>query len=150
MFRSLILVLMSLCAGNLLADDTVVRLKSPYSVAQTLDRFEAAVRAKGMTVFARIDHRAGAEGVGLTLDDNQVLIFGNPKVGTLLMQSAPGAGIDLPLKAQAWRDADAQVWLAYNEPGFLTARHAIDDRDAVVAKMRKALAAFAAKATAAQ
>lgn len=129
------------------AGDGLIKLKSPHSVEQTLDRFEKAVKGKGMTVFARVDHSGGAAKVDLELRPTQLLIFGNPKVGTLLMQSNQTAGIDLPMKALAWKDAEGQVWLAYNDPGYLVDRHAISDRAPVVAKMRKALQAFSAAAT---
>ena len=130
------------------ADNGLITMKSPHSVDETLDRFEAAVKSKGMTVFARIDHTKGAAKVDLELRPTQVLIFGNPKIGTLLMQSNQTAGIDLPLKLLAWQDADGQVWIAYNDPGYLVQRHNISDRDEVVAKMRKALGNFTAMATA--
>mgnify|MGYP002712068842 CR=1 FL=1 len=127
-------------------DRGLITLRSENSVPVTLDRFEQAVRAKGMTVFARVDHAAGAQGVGLSLPPMQVLIFGNPKIGTLLMQSAPTAGIDLPLKVLAWEDSEGVVWLAYNDPAYLAGRHAITDRAETVAKMQKALGIFAGKA----
>ena len=130
------------------ADDGMVTMKSPYSVDETLDRFEKAVTSKGMTVFARVDHAQGAASVDLELRPTQLLIFGNPKIGTLLMQSSQTAAIDLPLKLLAWQDADGQVWIAYNDPGYLVKRHNITDRDAVVEKMRKALGKFTAAATA--
>ncbi len=129
------------------ADEGLIQLKSPYTVAQTLDRFERAVRAKGMKVFNRIDHAAGAASVNRKLRPTELLIFGNPKIGTLLMQSQQTAGIDLPMKALAWQDASGQVWLTYNDPAYIAQRHGIGDRDAVVAKMRKALRAFSSAAT---
>jgi uncharacterized protein (DUF302 family) len=130
------------------ADNGLITMKSPHSVDETLDRFEKAVKSKGMTVFARVDHTKGAAKVDLELRPTQVLIFGNPKIGTLLMQSNQTAGIDLPLKLLAWQDANGQVWIAYNDPGYLVQRHNISDRDEVVAKMRKALGNFTAMATA--
>lgn len=130
------------------AVDGLVKLESGYSVDETLDRFEAAVKGKGMTVFARIDHAKGARAAGKALRPTQVLVFGNPPIGALLMQSKQTVGIDLPMKALAWKDGDGRVWLAYNDPGYLVGRHRISGRDAVVAKMRKALDAFARRATA--
>jgi uncharacterized protein (DUF302 family) len=100
-----------------------------------------------MTVFARIDHAKGAAGVGKPLRPTEVLIFGNPDIGTLLMQSNQTAGIDLPLKLLAWQDDAGQVWIAYNDPAYLVQRHTITDRDPVVEKMRGALSNFAAIAT---
>jgi uncharacterized protein (DUF302 family) len=130
------------------ADNGLITLKSPYSVDQTLDRFEEAVKKKGMTIFSRIDHTAGAKKVDLDLRPTKVLIFGNPKIGTLLMQSNQTAAIDLPLKLLAWEDESGQVWIAYNDPAYLAKRHAITDRAPVVAKMRTALGNFTAAATA--
>ncbi len=149
MFRARLVLLSTLLFLPLVqaADNGLVTMKSPYSVDETLDRFEKAVKSKGMTVFARVDHTQGADKVGLELRPTKVLIFGNPKIGTLLMQSNQTAGIDLPLKLLAWQDADGQVWIAYNDPGYLVQRHNIGDRDPVVAKMRKALGNFTAMAT---
>jgi uncharacterized protein (DUF302 family) len=128
------------------ADDGLITLQSAYSVNETLDRYEHAVETKGMKVFARIDHAAAATGVDMPLRPTSVLIFGNPKVGTLLMQSNQKAGIDLPLKLLAWQDKNGQVWIAYTDPAYLVRRHAITDREPVVANMRKALNAFATTA----
>ena len=130
------------------ADDGLITMKSPHSVGETLDRFEKAVASKGMTVFARVDHAKGAASVELELRPTELLIFGNPKIGTLLMQSNQTAAIDLPMKLLAWEDESGQVWIAYNDPAYLVKRHAITDRDPVVAKMRKALGNFSAAATA--
>lgn len=121
---------------------------SHHSVSETLNRLEKALREKGMTIFARVDHTAGAEKVGLKLRPTQVLIFGNPKLGTLLMQSRQTAGIDLPLKALAWEDARGKVWLSYNDPAYIAKRHHIKDRGEVVKKMQAALRKFTDAATA--
>lgn len=121
---------------------------SHHSVSVTLDRLEKVLREKGMTIFARVDHTAGAHKVGLKLRPTQVLIFGNPKLGTLLMQSEQTAGIDLPLKALAWQDAKGKVWLSYNDPAYIARRHHITNRAAVVKKMQAALRKFTDAATA--
>jgi uncharacterized protein (DUF302 family) len=126
----------------------LVTVKSPYPVDETLDRFEEAVTKKGMTIFTRIDHAQGAAKVGKELRPTVVLIFGNPNIGTLLMQSRQTAAIDLPLKLLAWEDDAGQVWIAYNDPGYLVKRHAITDRTPVVEKMRKAMSNFTAAAIA--
>jgi uncharacterized protein (DUF302 family) len=96
---------------------------SAHSVKDTIDRLESEVKSKGMTVFARIDHAAGAKDAGLPLRPTELLIFGNAKAGTPLMQAVQTIGIDLPLKALAWEDADGKVWLSYNEPAWLADRH---------------------------
>jgi uncharacterized protein (DUF302 family) len=98
-------------------------LPSAHDAKSTIDRLEAEVKAKGMTVFARIDHAAGAKEVGMALRPTELLIFGNAKGGTPLMQVDQTMGIDLPLKALAFEDADGKVWLSYNEPAWLAARH---------------------------
>ncbi len=141
------LLLFAFSNSVLAADSGLIRVKSAYSVPETLDRFEDAVRDKGMTVFARVDHSKGAAGVSLQLRPTVLLIFGNPKIGTLLMQSNQDAGIDLPLKALAREDKNGDVWLVYNDPDYIVSRHGISDRDQIVAKMRKAMQGFSAAAT---
>ena len=123
---------------------------SSHGPKETMNRLEAAVKAKGMTVFARIDHAAGAAEVGLPLRPTELLIFGNAKGGTPLMQSIQTIGIDLPLKALVWQDGADQTWLAYNHPGWLAKRHALGhEAAAVVHAMAGALEALASAATAA-
>lgn len=117
----------------------LVTKKSAHSVTQTLDRLEGALKDKGIVVFARIDHAAGAKKAGLHLRPTELLIFGNPKLGTPLMQSTQTIGIDLPLKVLAWEDENGQVWLTYNAPAFLANRHGITDRAQVLKKMTGAL-----------
>jgi uncharacterized protein (DUF302 family) len=103
-----------------------VALKSAFPVKETLDRLAHLVESKGLTVFCRIDHAANAVSVGLELRPTEVLIFGNAKGGTPLMQVTQTIGIDLPLKALAWQDASGQTWLGYNDPVWLTSRHGIE------------------------
>ncbi len=117
----------------------LVTKKSAHSVTQTLDRLEGALKDKGIIIFARIDHTAGAKKAGMPLRSTELLIFGNPKLGTPLMQSKQTIGIDLPLKVLAWEDENGQVWLTYNAPDFLANRHGITDRAQVLAKMTEAL-----------
>ena len=119
-------------------------MQSPYGVDKTIDRFELAVKKAGMNIFARIDHAQAAEKVGMQLRPTQLLIFGNPKVGTKLMQSNQQIGIDLPLKALAWEDDKGAVWLGYYRPADLLAAQNIADRPKVGQKMAGALAKFAA------
>ena len=110
---------------ELSTDNGFVSQPSPYPVAETLDRLEGLARAKGMTIFARIDQRAAAEAVGLTMRPMQLLIFGDPRGGTPLMDAFPSLAIDLPLKALAWEDADRRVWLSHNSPAYLQQRHGL-------------------------
>ncbi len=106
-----------------MAGNGLITVPSAHGVKDTIDRLEADVRSKGMTVFARIDHAAGAKDVGLALRPTELLIFGNAKGGTPLMQAHQTIGIDLPLKALAWEDEAGKVWLSYNDPAWLAARH---------------------------
>jgi len=108
-----------------MADNGLTTIASHHAVKDTIDRLEAEVKAKGMTVFARIDHAKGARDVGLALRPTELLIFGNARAGTPLMQAQQTAGIDLPLKALAWEDAAGKVWLSCNEPDWVAARHGI-------------------------
>jgi uncharacterized protein (DUF302 family) len=100
---------------------------SKYSVAETIDRLEKIAKAKGITIFARVDHSGEAEKAGLKMRPTQLLIMGNPKAGTPVMVAAPTAAIDLPLKALAWEDANGKVWLGYNNGDYLKQRHNIPD-----------------------
>src|SRR5215813_7422252 len=104
----------------------LVSLKSAFSVKETVDRLVRLLESKGLTVFCRIDHAANAVGAGLELRPTEVLIFGNAKGGTPLMQATQTIGIDLPLKALAWEDAAGQTWIGYNDPAWLAARHGIE------------------------
>jgi uncharacterized protein (DUF302 family) len=103
----------------------IVRIPSQHSVSATVDRLEALLKAKGVLVFARIDFSGDAGRAGLTLRAEQMLIFGNPKAGTPLMVAVPTVGLDLPLKALVFEDADSRTWLAYNDPQYIVARHGI-------------------------
>ena len=105
----------------------IVHIGSVHSVSATIDRLEAEVRSRGLTVFARIDFAADAEKVGLKIPPEQLLIFGNPKAGTPLMVASPSVALDLPLKALAWQDTEGKVWLSYNSPDYLKERHALPD-----------------------
>ena len=103
-----------------------------------------------MTVFARIDHAAGAAEVGLTLRPTELIIFGNARGGTPLMQSAQTVGIDLPLKILVWRDAANTTWLSYNEPHWIAQRHNVTNAESVVSKMTAMLSAIVKKAASSQ
>ena len=118
----------------------LITISSTHSVKDTINRLAADVTQKGMTVFARIDHAAGAKAVGLTLRPTELLIFGNAKGGTPLMQTHQTIGIDLPLKALAFEDAAGKVWLSYNDPAWLAARHGAEP-NGVTDRLAAALAA---------
>jgi len=112
--------------------------KSSYSVTETLDRLEAVIKKKGITVFTRVDHAKGAGKAGLNMRDTQLLIFGNPKMGTPLMNENILMGLDLPMKALAYKDDKGQVWLAYLNPAELQRRHDIKNQK-IINKMTNAL-----------
>lgn len=131
-----------------MADNGLATVRSAHGVKDTIDRLAADVAAKGMRVFARIDHAQGANEVGLALRPTELLIFGNAKGGTPLMQARRTIGIDLPLKALAFEDADGTVWLCYNDPAWLAARHDVAGGEATKA-MAAALAAASGHAAAA-
>ncbi len=125
----------------------MIRVKSNHDVTTTINKLEAALTKKGMTIFKRVSHSDGAKKVGLKIRETELLIFGNPKIGTLLMQCKQSAALDLPLKALAYQDKNNKVWLAYNDPGYIAKRHNINHCDQVVNKMSKALANFSKAAT---
>lgn len=117
--------LLALAASPAQADSGLITKRTEHSVAETLDRLEKAVKEAGVTVVARIDHAAAAARIGQTLRPTAVLLFGNPKLGTPLMQARQTIGIDLPLKVLAWEDDKGQVWLSYNAPQALASRHGL-------------------------
>src|SRR6266403_3424891 len=118
-------------------------IASSHDPKETIDRLETEIRAQGMAVFARIDHAAGAAEVGLTLRPTELIIFGNARGGTPLMQSEQTVGIDLPLKALVWEDAAGKTWLSYNEPRWIAQRHSVANAEQVVSKLAAALSAMA-------
>ena len=127
-----------------MSDDGLVTLASNHAAGETLDRLEADLRAKAITVFARIDHAAGAASVALPLRATELLIFGNPKAGTPLMQASQSIGIDLPLKMLGWQDEGGKVWLTYNDPHWLARRHQLGAAtDASVGALASLLAKLA-------
>jgi len=128
--------------------DGLTTIASKFGPKETMDRLETAVRSKGLTVFARIDHAAGAAAVGMQLRPTEVLIFGNARGGTPLMQAYQVTGIDLPLKALVHQDAAGKVWLSYNDPAWIARHHHAGAEIATtVAALTKALEAFAKAAT---
>lgn len=147
LLRTLAIVACFAASSLATAADGLIVLESPYSAKDTMDRLESLVKERGLNVFARIDHAAGAATVDKTLRPTEVIIFGNPKGGTPFMECAQTVGIDLPLKALVWEDASSRVWLGYNDPGFLGLRHGVP-QCAVIENLRKALAGIASEAVA--
>ena len=129
------------------SSDGIVRIKSNNSVTVTIDKLETVLKKKGMTIFKRVNHTAGAEKAGLKIRPTELLIFGNPKVGTPLMLCSQTAALDLPQKSLAYEDETGQVWLVYNDPIYMAKRHNVKNCDAAVQKVTNALAKFASVAT---
>jgi uncharacterized protein (DUF302 family) len=132
-----------------MAPDGLTSVQSTFGPQETADRLAAEIKAKGMTLFARIDHAAGAAAAGLALRPTEVLIFGNARGGTPLMQAQQSIGIDLPLKALVWQDAAGTTWLSYNAPAWLGKRHDLgNETAATIAALTAALESLAKAATA--
>jgi uncharacterized protein (DUF302 family) len=125
------------------AVDGLVVVKSPHGAKATMDKLEGIVKERGLNVFARVDHSAGATKIGKSLRPTEVLIFGNPQGGTPLMECGQSVGIDLPLKALVWEDAAGQTWLGYNDPAYIARRHKVAQCP-VVGNLQKALSGLAA------
>jgi uncharacterized protein (DUF302 family) len=131
-----------------LDDQGLVTLASAFTVKDTIDRLASAAEAAGMRIFARIDHGQGAADVGEELRATQLLVFGNPRGGTPLMQERQTSGIDLPLKALAWQDENGDVWLTYDSGAWIAGRHGLGEQSsAAVAAIDAGLAKLTAVAT---
>jgi uncharacterized protein (DUF302 family) len=128
------------------AADGLINVKSQYTAKETFDRFENAAKAKGLSIFLRVDHAAGAQKIGRTLRPTELLIFGSPQAGTPLLECAQTIGIDLPLKALAWQDSSGQVWLSYNDPQALAKRHGVAQCGDTAQNISKNLATLAREA----
>ncbi len=127
-----VLTIFMLSASLCLGAEGLVVIKSSYPANITMDRLEAILVKKGMTIFARIDHAKGADQIGKKLRPTEVILFGNPKGGTPFMECAQSVGIDLPLKALVWEDPSGQVWLGYNDPAYLARRHGTSEAECPV------------------
>lgn len=128
--------------GRANAGDELVIKTSRLSVKETIDAVAATLAEKGIAIAARIDHAAGAKAAGLSLPPTELLIFGNPKLGTPLMQTAPTVGLELPMKVLAWQEADGTVKIAYTAPDALARRHGITGQEKILETMTKALDGF--------
>jgi uncharacterized protein (DUF302 family) len=125
-----------------MSNDGLITIASRFSVKETIDRLAAMVASKGLTVFGRIDHAANAQKAGMPLRPTELLIFGNAKAGTPLMQAKQTIGIDLPLKALAWEDVDGKVWVTSNDPAWIARRHGLGaESQATIEAMRTGLSA---------
>jgi uncharacterized protein (DUF302 family) len=143
------LVITILLSTQAYADNSngMIRIKSNHDVSTTLDNLESVLKTSGMTIFKRVNHTAGAEKAGLQLRPTELLIFGNPKVGTPLMLCSQTAALDLPQKALAYEDENGDVWLAYNDPVYMAKRHGIQGCEKPLQKVTNALAKFTRAAT---
>jgi len=124
-------------------DSGLISLRSGHDFATTVARLQQHLQSKGMQLFAGVDHAAGADKLAMQLRPTQVLMFGNPAIGTALMQCSQTVAIDLPQKMLVWEDAAGDVWIAYNSPDFLLWRHSIVGCDEALAKVANALSSFA-------
>ena len=141
------LVITFLVASVAFTENGLVTVRSNHSVRETGNRLETILEAKGMRIVARINHAAGAASVDMNLRPTELLIFGNPAVGTPLMQGAQTVAIDLPQKMLIWEDESGVIWLGYNDPEYLAQRHDIQGREENIRKVAGALANFAKAAT---
>jgi uncharacterized protein (DUF302 family) len=145
------LIWLPMLEARAIAAEGLITIQSHYDPKETMQRLEVAVKAKGFSVFAHIDHSAQAAQVNLSLSPADLLIFGNPKGGTPLMRSDQTIGIDLPLKALVWQDEKGATWLSYNDPGWIVQRHGgAGGTEDTVGAISAALKAVAASATAAE
>lgn len=113
------------------SESDIVKKASPYSVSETMDKFEAILKKKGLSVFARIDHRKNAQGAEMDMNDAQVLIFGNPKAGTAIMKQDVAAALDLPMRVAVYKDNDGKVFLAYHKPAGLAGLYSLEGNKAL-------------------
>lgn len=147
------LALLTVASPAFTADSGLITKQSRYSVKETVERFEAAVKAKeanGFMVFTQLDHAAAAKKFGLDMLPRTVIVFGNPKLGTPVMKNTPLLAIDVPPKALVWQDDDGKVWLTYNSAEYLGGtiypRHGLANPSATSA-LAQALAEFSDYAT---
>ena len=148
MFKNLILLISTLFfTMTSHAESNIVNKKSHYDVPTTVQRFEAALAEKGIKLTALVNHTDAGKMVGMPIRETQLLIFGNPKLGSALMQSEQLIGLDLPLKALVWEDNRGDTWVSYYPPKVLAQRYGIKDQDTVVKKMTAVLSELTAKAT---
>lgn len=123
--------------------DTMIDVKSSFGVQETGDRLERVLEEKGMTLFNRVKHSEAAEEVDVELRDTELIIFGNPNVGSPLMKCRQRVAIDLPQKALIWTDSSGETWISYNDPRYLEKRHDISNCEDVISTIETALAGIA-------
>ena len=136
---SITLLLILFTVLPLMAAEGLINVQSDFNVKETTDRLESILNEKGMTIFNQINHSDAAQKVGVELRETRLIIFGNPKVGSPLMQCQQSVAVDLPQKAIIWEDDKSKVWISYNDPRYLGKRHNIIGCDEVISKVEKAL-----------
>ena len=124
----------------LYAAEGMIDIESSFGVEETAERLQNVLKEKGMTIFNRVKHSDAAKNVGVELRETELIIFGNPKVGSPLMKCEQSVAIDLPQKAIIWKDSQGKVWISYNNPRYLEKRHGISNCEGVISKIEKALA----------
>lgn len=129
-----------LTTNSLYSAEGVINVKSSFGVKETGDRLESILKEKGMTIFNRINHSKAAKETGIELRETELIIFGNPKVGSPLMKCQQSVAIDLPQKALIWKDSEGNTWISYNDPGYLKKRHDLSKCEEVLSKIEEALA----------
>lgn len=149
MKKSLLLITLLVSSTVVISQnrEDLLTYSSKYSVSETSTRLVDTLKEKGFTIFKTVDHSLGAKNVGIELHDTTVVIFGNPKIGSKLMQCAPTVAIDLPQKALIWKDTDSKVWLAFNNPDYLKQRHNVKGCDQFFGKIKNAFKLISNKVT---
>lgn len=127
-------------------NDTLTKVKSQHAFEKTVEKLQTILSEKGLKIFATIDHAKGAESVSMELRPTTLILFGNPAIGTKLMQCDQRSGIELPMKYLVWEDEDGNVWIGYSEPTLLQTKYILEGCDATIAKMSGALSKFAGMA----
>ena len=143
---SITLLLILFTVLPLMAAEGLINVQSDFNVKETTERLESILNEKGMTIFNQINHSDAAQKVGVELRETRLIIFGNPKVGSPLMQCQQSVAVDLPQKAIIWEDDKSKVWISYNDPRYLGKRHNIIGCDEVINKVEKALSGITAAA----
>ena len=133
------LLLVCLVSPTLAFAGDIVKKSSAHSVKETMDKFETLIKSKGMSVFARVDHKKNAASIDMKMNEAEVLIFGNPKGGTVLMKNDAAVSLDLPLRVAVYKDKDGKVWLSYHNPQALKDSYAVSAGAKVLDKVEGAL-----------
>lgn len=147
-FKVMFLIGIFTMSSSVMASEGLLTFASSHSVAETTDRLVVALKRKQMKIFSRIDHAASAKALGLDLRPTELVIFGNPKIGSKLMQCGQTVAIELPMKALVWQNSDGKVQVGFNAPTYLKQRHGLAECDGILEKVSAALTHFGKTATA--